>query len=113
MAVTIPIIREADDTAYFDLQVVLDGVNYTLDFHWNVRLGAWFMDILDEQGTTTYQTSIRLVVDYPLTSNSNRTPTGVFVAVDTGSAVGQGQDPGFDDLGNRVQLVYYPLSDLV
>lgn len=114
MAVTIPITRAVDDTGYFDLQVNLDGVTYTLEFRWNVRLGAWFMNVFDIDGTTAYQVGVRLVVDNPLSPNIvDRIPSGVFVAVDTGSPLGGGQDPNFDDLGSRVQLTYYPLSDLV
>lgn len=113
MSVLIPIVRETDDTAHFDLQATLDGVTYTLEFRWNVRLGAWFMHVLDADGVTPYQLGVRLVVDWPLGKYiSGRRPTGVFIALDTGSPIGHGEDPGFDDLGSRVQLHYVPLSEL-
>lgn len=111
MSVTIPI--ESGD-AFFDLQATLDEVTYTLQFRWNVRLEAWFMDVLDSTGQTTYQSGLRLVANWPLNAYSTgRNPPGIFVAADSSSAVvGTGTDPGFDDLGDRVQLVYYTKADL-
>lgn len=112
MAVLIPITRTSDDTGFFDQQVTLDGVTYTLEFRWNERLGAWFMAVLDIEGTTAHQVGLRLVVDWPLgLYHQGRQPSGVFIAIDTGAPVGQGIDPGFDDLGSRVQLHYSPESD--
>lgn len=113
MSVLIPIIREAGDIAFFDLQITLDEITYTLAFRWNVRLEAWFMTVLDFEGVTPLTPDIRLVVDYPLTQYiSDRQPTGIFFAVDTEGVLGEGGDPGFDDLGNRVQMHYVPLSEL-
>ena len=113
MAVTIPIVRDADDASHFDMQAVLDGVTYTLEFRWNVRLGAWFMNVLDADGEEARLLGLRLVADYPLAANiADRTPPGVFLALDTGAAVGSGEDPGFDDLGSRVQLMYIPKAEL-
>jgi hypothetical protein len=109
MAFSIPIVREVDGPAFFDLQATLDDVTYTLEFRWNVRLGAWFMNVLDAEGVEPSLLGVRLVVDFPLTQNIvDRAPPGFFLALDTGSAEGEGQDPGFDDLGNRVQLWYVP-----
>lgn len=111
--ILIGITREADDTAFFDLQATLDDVTYTLEFRWNDRLQAWFMNVYDAEGATPYQLGIRLVADWLLGQYiSSRQPTGVFLALDTGAPDGEGQDPGFDDLGNRVQLYYVPRSEL-
>lgn len=113
MALVIPIARAADDAAYFDLLATLDGTLYTLEFRWNVRLGAWFMTVLDGEGTTPLLLGVRLVVDYPLAQNLvDRTPPGYFLAVDTGASDGFGIDPGFDDLGSRVQLWYVPEAEI-
>lgn len=113
MAVTIPITRNSGEDPFFDLQVVLDGETYTLEFRWNVRLAAWFMTVYDSEGETALIPDQRLVVDYPLgTFISSRKPTGVFVALDTHGVFGEGEDPDFDDLGNRVQLLYVSASEL-
>lgn len=88
---------------------VLDGTTYTLSFAWNVRLGAWFVDVLNAQGDTVMIGGIRLVVDVPLVPNFTlRQPTGWFIAKDTS---GKGVDPGLDDLGGRVRLLYVSKSD--
>lgn len=113
MAVVVPILRGVDDAGYFDLQATLDGVTYTLEFRWNVRLGAWFMNVLDAEGVEPRLIGVRLVADYPLAQNIvDRDPPGYFLAVDTGAAAGFGVDPGFDDLGSRVQLVYVPEAEI-
>jgi hypothetical protein len=113
MASIVPIVREADGPSFFDLQAVLDGVTYTLEFRWNVRMGAWFMNVLDAEGVNPTMLGVRLVVDYALGwQRPDRAPPGVFIAIDTGAAEGEGQDPGFDDLGNRVQLWYVPEAEI-
>lgn len=113
MPINIPIARTNDDTGFFDLQVVLDGVTYTLEFRWNVRLGAWFLAVLDAEGVVPFLVGLRLVADWPLALGVvDRQPPGRLMIVDTGAPLGQGQDPGFDDLGNRAQMVYFSKSEL-
>lgn len=108
----IPINRNADDASHFDLQAELDGTTYTLEFRWNVRMGAWFMNVLDAEGDAAHLVGARCVADYALPARTSRTPPGLFVFVDTGAAEGEGEDPGFDDLGSRVQLWYLPEAEL-
>jgi hypothetical protein len=97
-------------TSFFDVQATLDGATYTLEFRWNVRLGAWFLAILDETGSTPIQTGIRLVANWRLGSaNVALQPPGSLFAHDTS---GQGLDPGFEDLGTRVQLVYLTAAEM-
>lgn len=33
------------DFAHFDQRVELDGVTYSLTFHWNARMGLWMLDV--------------------------------------------------------------------
>jgi hypothetical protein len=113
MAFLIPISRDADDVSHFDMQVTLDDVTYTLEFRWNNRISAWFMNVLDGDGEEARMLGLRCVVDFGIPQDIvDRSPPGLFVFVDTGSAVGQGEDPGFDDLGSRVQLWYIPEAEL-
>jgi hypothetical protein len=98
------------DLLYYNLQIPLEGVTYTLQFRWNERAQGWYMDILDEAGITMYVAGTRIVVDYyMLAFVTGRQPGGVFVAVDTS---GGGVDPGLTDLGDRVKLLYYTLAEL-
>jgi len=98
------------DLKHYTLQVTLEEVTYTLEFRWNVRLAAWFMDVQDLNGTTTLIAGLRLVANWPLAAyKTGRRPPGAFVAIDTS---GKGIDPGADDLGDRVQLRYFSSTDL-
>lgn len=107
MPVTVP---TRTDLPYYDLQIALDSVTYTLNFRWNVRLGAWFMGVLDLEGINWILAPARVVVDIPLFQwITGRMPPGAFVAIDT---TGSGIDPGLNELGSRVQLVYYARSEL-
>jgi hypothetical protein len=101
MPVTIPC--DPSLTSYV-MQTVLDGITYTLAFHWNTREEAWYFDI-QTADRTPLVSGIKIVVGFPLgfrTPNANK-PPGLFTAVDT---TGKKQDPGIADLGNRVKLLY-------
>lgn len=107
MSVEIPL---RSDLPAFSLQASLEDVTYTLRLRWNTRTEAWFVDILDAQGETQYLTGVRLVVNFPLAAyNTGRQPPGSFVAVDTS---GTQTDPGVDDLGDRVRLLYFTAAEL-
>lgn len=94
----------------FDVQADLDGTTYTLALRWNVRLGAWFLRVLDAQGVVVLLGDQRLVADFPLAAYvTGRSPPGFLAAVDTSGA---GMDPGFDDLGSRVILRYTTAAEL-
>jgi len=107
MAVYIPL---RSDLTYFSLLVPLDGVNYTLQFRWNLRENAWYMDVLNEAGDTVLIGGIAIVVSYPLASQfTGRSPPGIFAATDT---TGENVDPGINDLGDRVKLFYVTAAEL-
>ena len=107
MSVTIPL---RNDLPYFSLQVSLDDVVYTLTFRWNDRLSAWFMDIGNEDTSVTYSSGLRVVVGYPMAANSaGRLPPGALIFVDM---QGTDADPGIDELGQRVQLLYFSVVEL-
>lgn len=107
MPVKIPL---RSDLSYFDLQIALEAVNYTLLFRWNLRESSWYMDIYDEQGVTLIVAGLKLVADSLLgIVRTGRKPPGAFIALDTS---GLGVDPGLNDLGVRVKLLYYTLAEL-
>jgi hypothetical protein len=107
MSAIIPLERE---TSNFDVQVTLEDVTYTLDFRWNVRLEAWFMNILDAEGVNVIRAGLRLVTGWPLNAYAAaRTPPGAFLVIDT---TGQEEEPDLDGLGDRWQLIYFTSTEL-
>lgn len=108
MSVVIPV---KSDAAYYDLQIQLEGVTYTLEFRWNVRASAWFMNILDAQGVNMIRAGLRLVTNFPLWPyGASRTPPGALIVVDT---TGSGDaDPDLDGLGDRWQLLYLTAAEI-
>jgi hypothetical protein len=111
MPITVDIpLSQGAPLPYFDMQTLLDGVTYTLQFRWNVRCSAWFLDVLDEAGQTVVMAGLKLVADWPLAAyrTGARLP-GALVFVDTS---GNGQDPGLTDLGIRVLMLYFSAAEL-
>jgi hypothetical protein len=98
------------DATYYDLQVTLEDVTYTIEFRWNVRLESWFMNILDAEGVNLIRAGLRLVVGWPLNAyTAVRNPPGAFVLVDT---TGAEEEAGLEDLGDRHQLFYFTSTEL-
>lgn len=91
------------DLDHYSEQVVLDDVTYTLDLRWNRRAERWFLAISDADGPIV--SGMKVIVDRPLLTHvgSSRKPPGVLMALDTSGA---GEDPGIDELGDRVLLMY-------
>lgn len=109
MAVIIPC---RPDLTWYDMQVVLEDVTYTLEFRWNARELCWYMDLKAEDDDPIV-TSVKVVVDFPLCNRVNdpRRPSGYFLANDTVNLVGR--DPGITDLGDRVRLLYLTLDEIL
>jgi hypothetical protein len=98
------------DLRWYDMQVVLDDVTYTLEFRWNTRDGAWFFDLLTEDDEPLLL-SVKVVVNFPLCARLNdaRRPSGYFIANDT---MNLNHDPGEADLGDRVRLLYFTSAEI-
>lgn len=107
MALEIPL---RSDLAHFEVQVPLEGATYTLEMRWSVREERWYLDVLTEERDPIY-TGIALVLSFRLGARcaDERWPPGALYAVDTSGA---NLDPGINDLGVRVKLVYFESSDL-
>lgn len=98
------------DLPNYDLQILLDGVTYTLDLSFNVRLNAWFMNVLDEAAQNVLVAGLRLTCGASIGAKITGRPfPGFFVVLDT---TGAGVDPGISDLGKRVRLEYVEAADL-
>jgi hypothetical protein len=96
----------------FSFQTELDGKVYGFDLHWNTRDEAWYLTILDSDDEVLLA-GLKLVVSFPLISRfrSFDLPPGELEAVDTNTTTAE-VDPGLDDLGQRVLLIYTPPEDL-
>lgn len=84
----------------------LGETQYLLDVHWNERAGAWYMDILASD-ETRIRSGIKIVLGALLGGQSVAPgfPDGILVAKDKS---GQGRDAGYDDLGERVVVLFIP-----
>lgn len=87
----------------------LAGKQYLLDVRWNGRDEAWYLDISTEDGEPLRR-GIKVVLGALLGGRAvdDRLPQGVFQAVDLTNS---GRDAGLDDLGDRVQIYFYPFED--
>lgn len=105
--ITIPI----DNVSPRFLQGVdLDGVSFILAFEWNDRDSTWSLNLLDSESNPII-TGVGLRVGLPLLTRYTGIagPAGVLEVIDT---TGKGLDPGFADLGERVQLLYTPIAEI-
>jgi hypothetical protein len=96
----------APDGTAFAFSASLGGTLYRLAFHFNARCEYWTLDLADASGEAI-ATGIRCVVDYDLLAHCSHAsqPDGVLMLIDT---AGTGTDPAYNDLGDRVKLVYTP-----
>ena len=102
-------VAEEDDRRRRWTSHTLDGRTYRLRVRWLPRIATWVLDVADAEG-------VDLLLGVPIRPGQSllrphvgeRLPGrgyGQLIAVDTS---GKGHDPGRDDLGTRVQLVYCP-----
>jgi hypothetical protein len=91
--------------------VVLDGVAYLLDVHWNGRAEAWYMDLLDEEADPIHM-GMKLILGTALGKSSvdPRFPPGILAMSDLSNT---GVDASYTDVTTRVALYYYSLEELL
>lgn len=92
------------DDAKYTIDITLSGILLRYSFYYNGRGDFWTLDVYDTDDNPIVG-GIKLVADWELWGQFNdaRLPPGPLYCVDTS---GQGTDPGADDLGSRVILVY-------
>lgn len=102
MISTLPV---SSDVPHYSLQVSLDGTAYALELRWNERNLGWFLSVATPEGERLVD-GVRVVCGISLLGRyvDERLPRGVLLAADT---TGAALDPGRDDLGGRVVLLYY------
>lgn len=92
-------------TPNYRVGTALNGTNVVLDIRWNGRDEAWYMDISTEDGTVI-RYGIKVVLGAVLGGRvtSASFPRGYMFAADL---TGKGQDAGLDDMGDRVQVMFF------
>lgn len=94
--------------------VSLDGVEYQFRFVWNQREEAWYLAISDIAGVSIVS-GLKVVVGSILNLHvvADNAPKGFLFAVDSQAAdTTPGIDPGINDLGDRVGLIYIDAEDV-
>lgn len=98
-------IPTTSDQPHYTQVTTLDGRDYVLTFEYNFRDLSWYLDVAD-QDEVVIAAGLRLVVDWDLLQRcvDERRPPGILWCNDLSGA---GLDPGPDDLGTRVELLYF------
>ncbi|MBW2672064.1 MAG: hypothetical protein JRD89_01445 [Deltaproteobacteria bacterium] len=88
----------------------LDGVSYNFRLVYNGREGLFRISIATVDGAAI-QAGRKIVTGFDLLRGNTHAarPPGLLMAIDT---EGGDLDPGLDDLGGRVLLVYTPEAEL-
>lgn len=90
----------------------LDGIPYLLNFRFNTREGAWYLQIATSENEVIAQ-GIKIVTNYRLLQKyaDSRMPQGEMICFSFGN---DDSTPGMNDLGIglRCELWYYPKADL-
>lgn len=91
-------------------ETTLDGVRYILHFAYNQREDAWYVSLHDVDDVPL-SSGAKIVVNWFLflRTISPTMPLGKFFVSDT---TGGARDPGRNDLGARVKLLYIEASDV-
>jgi len=95
------------DVKSYTFTVELDGTLYTLRFKYNDRTELWTMDIADAINNDILN-GVRLLTNIALIDVVKEgIPPGEFILIDE---TGEDRNPGENDLGNDVKLIYQEAS---
>lgn len=102
------IIRTFPGKPHYRERVVLDGQEFVLTLRWSMREERFYLDVADVNGSLLVG-AIKVVANWPLLDDVRGSgiaiPRGEIFAHDLRSAP---VDPGLDDLGDTIALVYAP-----
>jgi hypothetical protein len=95
---------------WYRVTVQIADTSYIFDVKWNARDVAWYFDLL-ELDETPIAKGVKIVLGTVLARRADHPliKSGSFIAKDLS---GQFQEAGFDDLGTRVQLIYFTVYDI-
>lgn len=93
----------------FRFRANLSGVQYRLNFEFNVRDSSWYFHLLDAGNVPIFH-GVRVQVGVPALTwlTDPRKPAGNLCFVDTS---GKKLDPGQTDMGGRVVVMYDDLIE--
>jgi hypothetical protein len=103
----VPLKSDGGDTVLYSEAVTLDGFACVLNIRWNDVAEGWFLDLLRGSDQSTIVAGLRLAASNPLLTQSHHVdgcPPGELMAYDQAL---ERKDPGENDLGGRVILLYY------
>lgn len=108
MPLTIPLIPSEP---YYEFSIDLEDSLYTFEVSWNDRGQYWHFSLYDDTRQAISHNNVILLGSFPAWNViSDNAPPGVFSVVDlSGSSV----DAGFDDIGTRVSLRYFPIAEFL
>jgi hypothetical protein len=89
----------------FRYVATIDGTDYLLRFKWLDRIGSWYLDFMEADGTEIFMGN-RLAVEWPvlLTHRDSRKPAGILLLLDMD---GEGFDMDSQlQLGDSHRLVF-------
>jgi len=93
----------------YELTTTLDEEDYTFHVYWADRLESWFFDLTDANGDPIVSGQ-RIATNAALSVGFNDKIPGAITSITTDD--NDDSDPGRDDLGNRVLVLYIPEADL-
>lgn len=93
-----------NDLPNFEFTFDLENDTFRFSFLWNERMQKWFFSILTSDGTAIIYRQ-PCFVNYLVLDRfkDERLPAGKIIFFDTS---GKDIDPGRDDLGERVKMIY-------
>lgn len=109
MPVSLPCRTDGDPN--YDMTIPLDGVTYVITVRWNDREASWYLDIADEQAVPILL-GLKVLPNVALGAKCRdvRKPPGLLIAT---SSTDDQSPPGFEELGGRVELIYWPLEEFL
>lgn len=99
------------DVAAWTQRTAIDGVDYRLDFAWNGRDGAWYLNLSDIDGNALV-CGIKLVTNRPLLARFHHiegVPAGELIAFDGSETI---YWAGYNELGAGVDLIYLDATEV-
>lgn len=97
-----------DGTEAYDQRTQLDGVEYLLQFRYNLRRELWTFSIVGLDGTPILMGQT-VHVGIILNRRAVGGPPGVLVAISETDDI---SSPGFEELGLRIKLCYLTVDEV-
>jgi hypothetical protein len=108
--VSVLVLPTRADAPYYDFEIELEQRSFLFTFRWNARDDAWIFDLATGDGEAILS-GRKVTLGMPLLARFRdaRLPAGDLLALDT---TGQDVEPGLEELGGRVVLLYVEAGDL-